>query len=240
MHLRVLLIILIPFVSLASPVRSSDGGLGMQFQMDIPDDPPLPDGVIAVEYIESTGQQWIDTGIPYNSFTDEIKCSVEVTEVSQYGAVFGTFETINGTARYFAVRRFTSQNRWQIMAASSKTFGQDSLLLDTRYDICISPPPGYSSINEETFSTGSSQNFVFSLPIYVFAVRNSNNVSGQINSCCRLYSYSHRRDGELLLDLVPVRVDDGDGNPVGCLYDCVSGDLFVNGSKVPFLVGPDL
>ena len=92
------------------PMRSMLGGLGAELVDELAH--PLPDGVFAVEYIESTGTQYINTGIPYNSYTDEINCTIEVTKNVQYGYAFGCNESINGRARFFGVRRYVSNNEW--------------------------------------------------------------------------------------------------------------------------------
>ena len=97
-------------IALASPVKSMMATDLTQIYEG--DEPLLPDGIVAVEYIESTGTQYINTGIPYNSYTDEINCTIEVTENVQYGYAFGCNESINGRTRFFGVRRYISNNEW--------------------------------------------------------------------------------------------------------------------------------
>ena len=101
---------LLSLISIADPIRSMLGGLGAELVDELAH--PLPDGVFAVEYIESTGTQYINTGISYNSYTDEINCTIEVTENVQYGYAFGCNESINGRTRFFGVRRYVSNNEW--------------------------------------------------------------------------------------------------------------------------------
>ena len=59
------LIATISTVVFAEPVRSMLGADGSEMVQT--DGHDLPDGIVEVEYIESTGTQYINTGIPYNS-----------------------------------------------------------------------------------------------------------------------------------------------------------------------------
>lgn len=55
------------------------------------------------------------------------------------------------------------------------------------------------------------------------------------NAACagRIYAYQHKRDGMMLLDLIPVLDKDG----VACMYDKVSGNYFYNQGTGDFIVG---
>ena len=55
----------------------------------------------------------------------------------------------------------------------------------------------------------------------------------------RIGCFSIERNGELILDLVAVRTDFGNGE-VGCFYDFISEEFFVNSLSGYFLIGPDL
>ena len=206
-------------------------------RIDEGDDPVLPDGIVAVEYIESTGTQYINTGIPYNSYTDEINCTIEVTEVVKYGYVFGCNENINGGTRYFAVRRLQNYDRWQFLGASNIS-SLEELYLNTTYHIRISPQYKGSFINDYYFNSSYSDNYVYTRPLYLLAVNNI--VDAAFKNKAKLYHYSHLREGETIIDLIPVRVEDDYSNDFGAMYDLVSGELFLNQGTGSFIIGPDL
>ena len=46
-----------------------------------------------VEYLESTGTQWVDTGVNINTSTDEIKLYFQLTETQNYKWLFGEYDT---------------------------------------------------------------------------------------------------------------------------------------------------
>ena len=52
---------------------------------------------------------------------------------------------------------------------------------------------------------------------------------------CQIYPLKWRRNGELILDLVPVRK-----GTLGCLYDNISEKLFYNIGATKFILGPEL
>ena len=80
---------------------------------------------------------------------------------------------------------------------------------------------------------------MFSRPIYILAVNNDGGNAAFKNKA-RLYHYSHLREGETIIDLIPVRVEDYYGNDFGAMYDFVSGELFLNNGTGEFIIGPDL
>ena len=218
----------------ARPTRSIVAAAETEFTTI--EDRVFPEGVVEVEYIEATGNQYINTGIPYNSYTDEINCTVEITDVVNYGYVFGCNETINGANRFFGVRRFSSEERWQVMCASGRMI--QGLYLNKPYHIRITPAVDGSFINDYYFFSYYNDNYVYTRPLYLCAVNNNNNGDGQNKNKVRLYHFSYSREGIMLLYLVPVKVDT-DGTWVGAMYDFVSETLFFNNGRGNFLIGPD-
>ena len=49
----------------------------------------------------------------------------------------------------------------------------------------------------------------------------------------RVWGYKHKRNGEFLLDMIPVL----DRNNIACMYDKVSGEFFYNQGTGNFIVG---
>lgn len=180
-----------------------------------------------LEYLESTGTQWIDTGVAINCVTDVIDCRVTVTSVKNYGTAFGVYELIGGGGKFFGVRRNGAQDSWQPLWGAPS----HSLYLDTFYDIHYEYGADKCRINE---TTGTSEaNVAYTKPLYIYALNSSNGASLLNNQ--RLYSFSVKRNGTLIRDLIPVRV-----GSVGYLYDRVSKRLFGNAGTGDFTLGPDV
>ena len=60
-----------------------------------------------VEYIESTGRQFIDIGYPFNSNTDAIELDYACLETSQYKWIFGNY-----VGKYLGLSTHTYQTLW--------------------------------------------------------------------------------------------------------------------------------
>ena len=65
-----------------------------------------------LEYLESTGTQWIDTGFAINCVIDVIDCRVTVTSIKTYGTAFGVYESIDGGGKFFGIRRNAAEDSW--------------------------------------------------------------------------------------------------------------------------------
>lgn len=165
---------------------------------------------VEIEYLESIGTQYIDTGVAINCVTDVIDCRVVVTSVKSYGTAFGVYESIDGGGRFFGVRRNGTQDSWQALWGTPS----HSLYLDTFYDIHYEHGADKCYINDTTGTSGA--NIEYTKPLYVCAL-NGPNGAYQYNAQ-RLYSFSIRRNNLLVRDLIPVRK----GN-IGYMYDRVSG-----------------
>lgn len=182
--------------------------------------------VVPVEYIESTGTQWIDTGFAINCVTDVVDLRCVVTSVKSYGTAFGVYEYINGGGMYFGIRRNATQESWQALWGTPS----HSLYLETPYDIHYEYGADKCYINETTGSSNANQ--AYTKPLYVCAM-NGQSGAYQYNAQ-RTYSVSIRRNGALVRDFIPVRV-----GTVGYMYDRVSRRLFGNSGTGAFIIGPD-
>lgn len=175
-----------------------------------------------VEYLESTGTQWIDTGIiPDQDLAIETEFETLDTENSAYvyGARIGNLAVCIATS---TVGGGLGYARW----------GND------RYDKCI----GSANHVEQSASSiiVDGQSFPYrwntnddisslNLSLYLFNANTSSPLPfrGKI-------SYFKLYKNKLILDLIPVRK----GN-VGYMYDRVSGKLFGNSGAGNFILGAD-
>lgn len=196
-----------------------------------------------VEYIESTGTQYIDCiGLRVES-ADTIVCNFASLEHTAdrkyyglmcYGGVNGTGAVI-GYNRGSTLASYQSKYRLGYLGASFKLtekaidsnfhltewgpsgFSVDGVLADSQKHANFEIPPGYSA-----------QDFHF--PIFSGAQAYENRLAFS-NSKMRLAHFAI--SGKI--DLIPVRK-----GTVGYLYDRVSGKLFGNAGTGDFVVGPDV
>ena len=195
----------------------------------------LPAGYTELEYIESTGSQYINTEIGTSSIT-----KTEV--VGQFtGLVSNTFifgKTNNGTSRYGwgeyiypygAANKFLwNYGGWGVVTnadLNKHTFG-----IDTKNGLVYIDNTQFDT--SQTSSSGANPAFVpDSLPIYLFA-RNSGGVVGYAKA--KIYSVKMWNNNELTHDFVPAENSSG----VVGLYDTVNNRFYTNAGTGEFTPGP--
>lgn len=184
-----------------------------------------------IEYLESTGSQYIDTGIkPDNTYTFDTKIA----------ALRDNYNCVYWGAR--------SAGSWQDYNkqcyCNSNTTGpiNDYMQTISLYSTRVSSEEGnwtsgivptlrtmYSFTNMTVVSTMETMTY----PITLFAF----NIKGTVNTSagiCRIGAFTAYSSGIKVIELIPVRV----GN-VGYMYDKVSGKLFGNAGTGEFILGPD-
>lgn len=179
----------------------------------VPPTPPLPYDA-EVEWIQSTGNEYIDTGIKPSA---DIRLTVDGNFMNSAGAnhMFGCLNT-NGTVTRFHLGINTSK----FLAGVGTMNGQvGTLASDTNrhlFQIVGSVSQGYV---DSTYYKGNST--YPNLNMFLFA-RNTNGSAANQHPfrmySAHVYKYSTQ---DKLVDYIPVRK-----NGVGYLYDKVSGTLF--------------
>lgn len=188
-----------------------------------------------VEYLESTGTQYIDTGI-IPLITDYIYIEFyllsPLSSIDGAGSVYGTMSAWKNNAygliyvpvksRVFplrgdhdprkgiAVKNENQQDVWQSLTLDNTTltgYGLTTIITDSPSD-CL-----YSG--------------------FIFCV-NIKDAAYGLSGRKRVRKFLHKRNGELIMDLIPVRV-----GTTGYMYDKVSGQLFGNEGTGDFILGPD-
>ena len=193
----------------------------------------FPSGWRPVEYLESTGTQWIDTGIKLSS-ESEVKCDYElITETpdtNQY--LFGAQTTVNNIFMQFGYVTYAKNSPNRIYGyVKTDSSVNNNLARPENGKISVILNKEGLELNE-TFSSPSviAENFELPINCYLFA-DNSYNHEG-LFFYGRVYNFSISRAGSFQLDLVPCV--DSLGNP--CMYDRVSKTSLYNQTDTKFLV----
>ena len=206
-------------------------------------EPEIPAEATRVEYLESSGTQWIDTGVNLYS-NDTVVAEYEYPNpiVGKNNYLFGVYKQ-GMTAGYFDSNSGSCPLRFQ------KTNGSASANTETG----INATPGarqtvtmriasdatstvVSDSGEALFSGGLSGTILqdATAPLALFTVNISGSPSTQYTSAAKIYSLRiFDKDNALRLDFVPCT--DGNGNPA--MYDRVSGYYFHNGGTGSFSTG---
>ena len=181
-----------------------------------------------VEYLESTGTQWIDTGVMCSGNLDIETCySVEAltanNNIALYGVVSGQGGFFSGLGSPYNSPVYYINNIQNIV--TSLSFAIDNIYVDhtdgTTY-----------RHNNESATVASQSTIAQTLPI--FGRKNANGNIERIGTV-KLRSFKIWDNGTLVRDFIPVRK-----GTVGYLYDRVSGKLFGNAGTGDFVVGQDV
>ena len=188
---------------------------------------PIPANATRIRYLESTGTQYIDTGVaPGANFGFSISFSV-AARPSATSALFGarTSSNVNANA-YCAMMRSTGDIRLDTTSStqySAAFSGGDSILYAYTKSATVVNGTSYTNGTRNTIS----RNF------YLFAI--NNNGTAMFGSITQRYVAAKIYDGSTLVrSYVPVR-----SGSVGYLFDRVSGQLFGNAGTGSFVLGPD-
>lgn len=186
----------------------------------------LPTGYTELEYIQSSGTQYIDTGIfPTNETTINIGYAFLSTP-SVESAVFGCRNAnanqiwvyYRGQASAYALRYANDTTNYTISSAAN-VFADISL------------QNGILTVNGASVSAAASM-FSSTYSLYLMAVNNAG--AAQYAASARLYSCKILQNDETVKNFIPCKKPDG---AVG-LYDTVGGQFYGNVGSGDFTAGP--
>lgn len=182
----------------------------------------LPAGYTEVEYIETDGTQYIDTGvIGGNGVSAEISVSV-LSPLPSSGV--GIISSTDGSQRCYLEASYTSPSfRWLFGAGSNYNMESATWDFDTRYKLNVEWGTSKSTVyvDDSLHMTLSHTSFNSGFNLYLLARNNSGSPSKTGNA--RIYYAKIWESGTLVRDFVPaVRKSD---NSAG-LYDLVTGAFF--------------
>lgn len=188
---------------------------------------PLPYDA-EVEYLESSGTQYINTGLKVNnSYTFDTSIAALNNAATTYWGCrnSGSYNTRN--------QQCYLQNNPATPETSTIHLWTDSTSVayhGNSWDSGVTPSVGtLYTFNGITVNPNLGQ---FTQPITLFAF----NVVGTINkSSCRIGLFRAYSNGTVVMDMIPVRV-----GTVGYMYDKVSKTLFGNAGTGNFVLGNDI
>lgn len=182
-----------------------------------------------VEYLESSGTQYLNLGIIGASgmtfeadamWTNlsgvQVLCGAKGSRTDSFTTMFGKFND-------FYASQFGYLGYTQIGTPDTNRHLYTSKINNSGGDVGID-----GNIAKKTYGL-----YLADVPIYLFC-RNNNGVAVDL-SHVKLYSCKIKNNESFILDLIPVRV-----GQVGYMYDKVSGQLFGNAGTGSFILGPDV
>ena len=186
---------------------------------------PLPYDAL-VEYVESTGAQYVDTGVLANQ-TARVEITLQAIRIAKDRGVFGYY--YNGTNSLYLYMGNANPAVWQFGFGS---YGNSPRACDTSVHQFVLA--NYSlSIDGVVVSTLPSRNFSLQKPLTLFKTQYGDG-SYYSATPIKLFSAKIYTSGTLVRDFQPVRV-----GTEGALYDRVTDTIFRSATSTPLVAGPD-
>lgn len=184
----------------------------------------LPDGYTELEYLQSTGAQYIDSGVKGDS---DVRVTADF-EITAFGSgttfIFGA----QGTDSIRYTLGMTSAGAFRSDFGTAMTSGS-AASLNTRYS--ADKNGNVCTVGGQTL-TSAAATFTGTTNIYLFG-RSYSSVSC---SKIKMYRCKMYKAGTLIRDFVPCKNPDG----VAGLYDIVNGTFYTNQGSGTFTAGADI
>lgn len=174
-----------------------------------------------IQYIQSTGTQYIDTG-----FYPSTKTKVDVVLTNELNSAKYLF----GARNYYLSNDYSLNYDYEYVFNFKGSSGVATGIQRTDIDRIIMEIPSIT-INDVVTSGTAPEDYTCDYTMYLFAINNSG--SAYKNASISLHYMKIWDDGTLVFDLIPVL----DENNVACLYNKVTGTYLYNAGTGDFVAG---
>lgn len=187
----------------------------------------LPVDYIELQYIQSSGTQYIDTGYKPNNNT-RVQCRFELLESGRAYGVFGSRIAYQNTAFDLFANGQNSSKYFQDDYGSNVNAPMASTL--GIYE--IDKNKNVTNINGNIYTFPSST-FQSNYNMYILGINTAGSTNNQLGSL-KIYSCQIYDNDTLIRDFVPCKTIDG----VIGLYDVVNSVFYTNAGTGSFIAGP--
>lgn len=188
-----------------------------------------------VEYLQSSGTQYIDTGVYSSGGMVRYELDFRPSSVKQQNGVNqGYFGLSNSGSRWFGVAYTTHRSRGVGIGLGQSAIWSGMTAID-RYVVAVSASS--ATVNGEDVGTPGSVAVARAGNLYLFAVNcvDGSGVSSVTPQDCKVYGLKiYGSGGVLIRDYIAVRK-----SGVGYMYDRVSKSLYGNAGTGAFAYGSD-
>lgn len=182
----------------------------------------LPKGFTEVEYLQSSGTEWIDIGTNINTATDEIEMYFQLTDTANYKWIFGEHDD---NAR-LGLGTGDGSNKRNVAYYNATSKVNDSEMYNSQHYYKVDSSGVY--LNGTKIANYAS--FASTSTLYLFNL----NLSSATYMCKgKIWAYRQKRNGVLIRDMIPCL----DTNNVPCMYDVVNNQAYYNQGTGTFSYG---
>lgn len=191
--------------------------------------PKLPSGYTELEYIQSSGTQYIDTGFKPSGNSGIVVDYQQVGTIAYQDPLFGARQSSNNTAFSMWLSSNVTYPQYGNVSYDAKPI---SINNNTR--LIYKLDKGIASCGDKTVSF-SQLSFTSSYNLVLFSVNtggtvDTRRISGKLYNC-KIYD-----NNEIVRDFIPCK------NPSGVigLYDTVNSQFYQNAGSGAFVAGPEI
>lgn len=182
----------------------------------------LPPQYQQVEYLESTGTQYIDTGVTISK-SKSIECEVMPISVSGFTSLYGIYEAAHFVTAWITNNRLENQRFGTQTVAAPIQYGIKHIILHSDKGFVI---------DGTNYAYSSQDDFESTNTLYIFKTNNFG-----LLAIARLYKFIIYNNGVQFLSLIPCyRKSDN----VAGMYDLVNDVFYTNQGTGTFTKGPDV
>ena len=179
--------------------------------------------ITELEYIQSSGTQYVDTGFKANNNTRVLIDAEYINTSGEYPILFGA-------------RTAVGQNMFSLMYNTSYFRSDYNTTYTQQWESVATGRRVYDKNKETTTINGVSKSYInsaFQCDVNLTLFCLNNNGTKQWFASAKVYSCQIYDNGTLIRDYIPAKLDDG---TVG-LYDKLNGLLYINAGTGTFISG---
>lgn len=185
----------------------------------------VPTSYTPVEYIESTGTQYIDTRFKHNQNTRMV-ADLSFSDISSWSYPFGSFGGSSGTNKLFCAEIDNESHLGSYFGTAQRT----SITASGRHSFDLNKNVHKIDNSTYTFSAVTMQSEYNDL---IFGATGYDGNATLPRTKIKLYSFKLYDNGTLIRDFIPVIDQDN----AACLYDLVEGNFYYNKGTGAFTAG---
>jgi hypothetical protein len=185
-----------------------------------------------IEYLETSGTQYIDTGFKANTTTTRAETELQVTDFSTTCGLFGSRNSATSTNADSCNVFVLNNNKFRLDWVNGDTVVQSTNIVTTEKYV-ISITRGMAMVNNATFVGTNTDSIDQNYNFYIGGYNRAGSPSPNFFRG-RFYWFKIYSNNQLVRDFIPVRK-----GTTGYLYDKVSGNLFGNSGTGDFILGND-
>lgn len=189
--------------------------------------PTLPAGYAKLEYIESSGTQYIELPDYFNADT-EVEAEMSFNTITSPVAIWGV---MSGTNTYYCFRISSNSAQGPVFGTASLQVALASYVqTGTKYKFKQNKNGVYIDSTLYAYDTGTVSDFTTVREFWLLGAKSSSS-SNKVDG--RLYSAVVRQNGVVKYNLIPCKNASG----VIGMYDTISGSFFTNAGTGTFAAG---